>query len=65
MDLQVHVPDSRCRRHEGRRPSLAWIGDVEDGEAAVAGLTDVRMIVVHHDLDAVGPSTLIGVAQPA
>jgi hypothetical protein len=63
MDLEVHIPDSGRRRHEGRGPRLARIRDVEDGEAAVAGLTDVRMIVVDHDLDTVGPSTLIGVAQ--
>jgi hypothetical protein len=47
------------------RPRLAGIGHVDDREAAIARLTNIRVIVVDHDLDAVRTSALVRVPQQA
>ena len=63
MDLEVDVQRSGRGRHEAGRPGRARIGNVEDAEAAVAALPDVRVLVADHDLDAMRAPALIGVAQ--
>src|SRR5262249_11777501 len=65
VDLEVDVQRPRRRRHERGRSRLAWVGHVDNAEAAEATLADVGVLVVDHDLDAMRTSALVGIAQQA
>jgi hypothetical protein len=50
-------------RHEVDDLRVLRIAQVQDRDAVAKGVTDVGITVMDHDLDAVAPATLIGVAH--
>jgi hypothetical protein len=65
VHLEVQIQRARRGLDKPGWPWLAGIGHVDDGVAAIARLTDIRVIVVDHDLNALRTSALVRVPQQA
>ena len=65
MRLQMDVPGVRRRGKIVHRARIFRIAHVDDGKALGEHVADIGVAAMHHDLHAVGPAALIGVADEA
>ena len=65
MGLQVDVPSPRRRRQVVHRARALGVAHIDNAEALGEHVADIGVAAMHHDLHAVGPATLVGMADNA
>ena len=65
MGLQMDVPGPRRRGQVVHRARVLGVAYIDNAEALGEHVADIGVAAMHHDLHAIGPAALVGVADDA
>ena len=65
MGLQMDVPGPRRRGQVVHRARALGVAYIDHAEALGEHVADIGIAAMHHDLHAVGPAALVGMADDA